>query len=252
MSDRHGSFVWFELRTPDAAAAEAFYAKVVGWTARDAGPGYKAFLAGEDAVAGMMQMADNPGGPGWVGFVGVDDTDVYADHAVRAGAAIRYGPEDIPDIGRFAAIADPQDALILLFTPLPGGAGSPVRPGKPGYIGWRELLTKDGPAAFDFYSSLFGWLKTAGHDMGPMGVYQLFTDSPGGADVGGMMTMPAGFPAPAWRYYFQVDAIDAAIVRLTGAGGTVTNGPHQVPTGDWIVEGRDPQGASFALMSGTR
>jgi predicted enzyme related to lactoylglutathione lyase len=29
-------------------------------------------------------------------------------------------------------------------------------------------------------------------------------------------------------------------------------GPHQVPGGNWIVHGRDPQGALFALMSMTK
>ena len=33
-------------------------------------------------------------------------------------------------------------------------------------------------------------------------------------------------------------------------GGTVTMPPHQVPTGDWIVLGTDPQGAAFALVGG--
>ncbi len=37
--------------------------------------------------------------------------------------------------------------------------------------------------------------------------------------------------------------------RLQGVrGGTVSVGPHQVPTGDHIVIGSDPQGATFALV----
>ena len=31
-------------------------------------------------------------------------------------------------------------------------------------------------------------------------------------------------------------------------GGTVTNGPHQVPGGDWVIYATDPQGARFGLV----
>jgi predicted enzyme related to lactoylglutathione lyase len=56
-------------------------------------------------------------------------------------------------------------------------------------------------------------------------------------------------PAPTWLYYFEVDAIDAATARATAAGGKIVVGPHQVPTGQWIVQCTDPQGAAFAMVS---
>jgi predicted enzyme related to lactoylglutathione lyase len=31
-------------------------------------------------------------------------------------------------------------------------------------------------------------------------------------------------------------------------GGQILNGPMQVPGGDWIIQGKDPQGAMFALV----
>jgi predicted enzyme related to lactoylglutathione lyase len=80
-----------------------------------------------------------------------------------------------------------------------------------------------------------------------MGIYQLFAT--GDVPVGGIMTKPAVIPMPYWGYYFNVDGIDAAAARVTAAGGTVINGPHQVPGGQWIVQGTDPQGAVFALVA---
>ena len=114
---------------------------------------------------------------------------------------------------------------------------------------WRELMAGDMPAAFDFYAAQFGWTKTVGHDMGPMGVYQLFNDGSGAGDTGGMMTKPAQMPAPGWNYYFTVDSVSAAVERLKAGGGTVINGPMQVPGDAWIVQAIDPQGAMFALTS---
>jgi predicted enzyme related to lactoylglutathione lyase len=108
----------------------------------------------------------------------------------------------------------------------------------------------DGPAVWDFYARLFGWTKGEGMDMGPMGIYQLFEID--GVPAGAIMTKEPDQPRPGWRFYFQVDAIDAAVRRLNGRGGAVTMGPHQVPGGNWVLHGRDPQGALFALMSMTR
>ena len=94
---------------------------------------------------------------------------------------------------------------------------------------------------------MFGWEKSTGHDMGPMGIYQLFAYD--GADRGGIMTMPAQAPAPAWSYVFGVDSVAAASERLRAGGGTVINGPMQVPGGAWVVQARDPDGAAFSLLS---
>ncbi|HEV3493415.1 MAG TPA: VOC family protein, partial [Reyranella sp.] len=47
----------------------------------------------------------------------------------------------------------------------------------------------------------------------------------------------------------QVDGIGAAMERLKAGGGSVINGPMEVPGGNWIVQGLDPQGAMFSLVS---
>jgi predicted enzyme related to lactoylglutathione lyase len=51
-----------------------------------------------------------------------------------------------------------------------------------------------------------------------------------------------------WLYYFNVADIKAAESRVLAAGGTVLVGPHEVPTGSWIVQAQDPQGAKFAMV----
>jgi len=97
---------------------------------------------------------------------------------------------------------------------------------------------------------MFNWQKGDAMDMGPMGTYQLFTT---GADaVGGMMNRPDPKVPPHWVFYFTVDGIDAALKRTKENGGAVLNGPTEVPGGSWILQCRDPQGASFALVSQTR
>jgi hypothetical protein len=148
-------------------------------------------------------------------------------------------------VGRFSVVADPFGAVFMLFHAGPEFA-MPADGKGPGFIAWRELMAGDLEKAWAFYAGLLGWTKDTDHDMGPMGPYRLFKT--GGADnAGGMMTKPADLPASFWTYYFSVDGVRAAADRVAASGGTVINGPMQVPGGDWIVQALDPQGATFAL-----
>jgi predicted enzyme related to lactoylglutathione lyase len=252
MASSHGKFVWYDLMTTDMPAAEKFYGRVVGWGAQDSGmPGqkYTLFTTPQRPVGGLMTIPDEArkagAQPMWSGYIAVDDVDAYAAKVKRVGGAIHVPPEDIPTVGRFAMVSDPQGAVFALFK----GSSEPpgdAAPGTQGHIGWHELHAADGGAAFDFYASQFGWTKAEAMDMGAMGVYQIFARN--GTPTGGMMTKPAGMPHPMWLYYFYVDAIDAAAERVKAGGGEVTNGPMEVPGGQWIVQCLDPQGAMFALL----
>lgn len=257
MPSHHGQFVWYELMSNEPEKALAFYRDVVGWDSADAGmPGmtYNLLKAGDLPVAGLMGLPEEAcaagAKPGWLGFVGVEDVDASAAAVMAAGGQLRREPTDIPGVGRFAVFTDPQGAPLALFKGQ-SEMGPSFGMGQPGHPGWHELMTSDWQAAFAFYSGLFGWRKDRGHDMGPMGMYQLF--NAGGDAIGGMMTKPASVEAPPfWTYYFTVAAIEPAIERIKAGGGTVINGPMEVPGGSWIVQALDPQGVMFALVAGCK
>ena len=253
MSASHGRFVWYELMTTDTAAAKAYYSKVVGWGAQPApNPSmpYTLFTVGETPVGGMMDQPEDAkkmgAPPSWLGYVGVDDVDATTDQAKRLGGTVHVPPRDIPNVGRFSVIADPQKASIGLFKWATPMQDAPTEPGTPGRIGWHELLTTDWEKGYAFYSELFGWQKADAMDMGAMGTYQIF--SAGGPPVGGMFNKPPMVPTTFWLYYFNVGDFDAAVERVKAGGGEVTNGPMEVPGGSWIVQAKDPQGAMFALV----
>lgn len=254
MSDFHGRFVWYELITTDVEAAKAFYSGVVGWTTQDMpmpGMTYTILNADGNGVGGLMHIPAEAAAmnvpPNWSGYVAVDDTDASAGKAKALGGSIVRPPDDIPGVGRFAIVADPHGAVIALLTPLPMDDARPRPPrGTHGHTSWHELYAGDLQADFAFYADMFGWRKDEAMDMGPMGIYQLFANQDG--VIGGMMTKPEQVPAPGWLYYFQVGDIDAAVRRLTDGGGQLMNGPMEVPGGDWVIQGRDPQGAVFALV----
>ena len=256
MAATANSFVWYELMTSDLTAAETFYKGVVGWATQDAGmpEPYTMVLAGGRAIGGLMTIPEEArkmgAPPCWVGYIGVPDVDAAAARVQAAGGALHRAPDDIPGVGRFAVVADPQGAGFMLFKGNMDEAPPAPPPGTAGTVGWHELHAGDGASAWDFYAGQFGWTKDSAMDMGPMGLYQLFCT--GGEAVGGMMTKVPEMPVAAWLYYFNVDAIDAAAQRVTSAGGKVVNGPMEVPGGQWIINATDPQGAMFALVAPKR
>ena len=252
-------FVWYELKTTDATAAEAFYRSVIGWQTADAGmPGMKYTLlsAGATAIAGLMDLPDEARAagvrPGWVGYIAVADVDAQAARLLQAGGAVLRPADDIPGVGRFATVADPQGAVFCLYRDLSSEPTAPPAMGTPGTVGWHELYADDLDRAWAFYSDQFGWAKDEAIDMGAMGTYQLFAASAGGPAIGGMMIRPPEVPQACWLYYVNVSAIDAAVERIKAAGGQVVSGPMEVPGGSWIVQGLDPQGAVFALVAPVR
>ncbi|TCT03210.1 VOC family protein [Aquabacter spiritensis] len=255
MADHRGKFVWYELMTTDMPAAQAFYTHVVGWEARDAGMpdmAYSLFSSQGTEIAGLMVLPDQAremgAPPSWIGYVAVDDVDIGAASFAAAGGKVYRAPSDIPGIGRFAIVADPQGVVLALFR---GEGDMPPMPDPsqtPGVVGWHELLTGDGAAAFDFYSGQFGWEKDQGMDMGALGLYQLWRYAGATEAAGGMMTRPPMVPASFWMFYFTCDDIDAAMARVGAGGGQVVNGPMEVPGGAHIFQAMDPQGGVFAMV----
>ena len=71
-----------------------------------------------------------------------------------------------------------------------------------------------------------------------------------GVQIGAIMQVMPQTPAPIWNHYFWVASIAAAKTAIEANGGQVINGPVQVPDGNWIVQGIDPQGAFFSLVGG--
>jgi predicted enzyme related to lactoylglutathione lyase len=265
MAGEPAQFIWYELMTSDLPAALEFYRSVVGWTTAEQKMSelefrYEIISAGPNMVAGAMALTDDmcAGGarPGWIGTIGVPDTDAAANRVVQAGGSLHMGPADIPNVGRFAMVADPGGAVFQLMTPImPEEAPPAPTPNAPGHVGWHELYAADGQeAAFAFYSEQFGWTTAQMMDMGECdgqpGSYRIF--AAGGEPIGAMMNKPAEAPIGAWQFYFTVDAIDAAVGRIQAGGGTVLMGPMAVPDDNWIVMATDPQGANFALVAPKR
>jgi uncharacterized protein len=251
MVEYHGRFVWYELMTTDAAAAAAFYAKVMGWGTQDAsapGQPYTLFTVGRASACGVMGLPEESrrmgAMPRWLGYIGVNDVDVATDRTRRLGGTVRIPPTDVPEISRFAVVADPQTAPLALVKWRRPDQHPLVERGEPRRVGWHELLAADAEKAFAFYGELFGWQK-ASVDADPLGTYQRF--SVAGQTVGGIYTKPPTAREAFWLFYFNIGDIDAGVERVRAGGGQILEGPFEMPGGHCIARCTDPQGAMFAL-----
>src|SRR5262245_45604355 len=194
-----GRFLWHELMTTDPKAASAFYRKVVGWKTEGwpADPSYSMFVAPSGAVAGYMLLPEEVSAtgapPNWLTYIGTPDVDRTASHAEELGGEILKEPEDIPNVGRFAVLSDPQQAVFAVFTP--SMEGKPRDTPEMGEFSWHELATTDPAGAIEFYRTLFAWEKTKAMEMGPeLGTYQEF--GIGGITMGGIYRKMPGTAAP--------------------------------------------------------
>ena len=270
MGNYHGDFIWYELRTPDADAARAFYEAVVGWRIepQPSGPiDYRMITASQGNVAGLLPLSPEMTGAGarpcWVSYILVDDVDRMVESIEADGGAVHVPATTLEGVGRMARVADPQGAPFYVMKPSPPpGVENPEsfafsydRP-RMGHCAWNELSTSDPDGAKRFYGKHFGWVKDGEMDMGPLGKYEFLRHAgraPDGAPMGHgvlgavMPKMPA-MPVSAWTFYFRVSDIDAAAGSITAGGGTVIQEPVEIPGGDFSLVGADPQGASFGLV----
>jgi len=242
-----GKLVWYELMTNDLQGAEAFYTSIIGWTPRsfDAGEPYRVMSdAAGKSVGGIIPMPDGVNvPPNWVMYIGTPDIDATIAQIERLGGSGVAPLQEMPNVGRIRTMRDPQGATFALIQPSSPERRPDAQPGL-GDGAWHELYTTNGEAAIRFYSEVFGWQQTSEFDMGPTGKYYMFgRDFP----LGGMMTKPNDQTPTAWGIYFRVLDVDAAAGQVASKGGTVINGPMDVPGGDRIVQCVDPQGAMFAL-----
>ncbi|HBN13635.1 MAG TPA: VOC family protein [Pseudohongiella sp.] len=262
MQNKHGDFVWYELLTPDANAAEAFYGPLLGWEFVDSKmPGISYHLVsaadvdgdGRHEVAGVMtltpEMVEGGARPVWLGYIGVDDVDSTVASIQASGGQLLMPAQDIPGVGRIAMVGDPDGVPFYVMTAAddtPSYAFAADKP-RPGHCAWNELNATNQAGAWQFYQKHFGWQKDGEMDMGDMGTYDFIRH---GGMIGAIMQKTPDMPMPTWSYYFRVTDIDAAVEHVKTAGGQLMHGPQEVPGGDHIIVGADPQGAIFCLVGG--
>lgn len=255
MANKHGDFIWYELLTSDADAAQAFYTAVVGWTFTDSGQegmDYRILNVGETGIGGLMgitpDMADHGARSAWLGYITVDDVDKCVESIEHGGGKVMMPAMDIPNVGRIAMVTDAQGAPFYVMKPAQEGESLAFSYDQPreGHCAWNELVTSDQKDAWHFYGTRFGWIKDGEMEMpGDMGTYDFIRH---GHMLGAIMKGLPEMGPPHWNQYFRVPDVDVAVETIKANGGQVIHGPMEIPGGEFALNGIDPQGAHFGLV----
>ena len=259
MANPPGSFIWYELMSPDPDGSKAFYDAVVGWDIEPKPTGeldYRMIRRAHGGNAGGVLRLDpamqaNGARPMWLGYLNVDDVDASVEAAKVDGANVIMPPWSVPGVGRMAMIADPTGGIVYLMKPEPPAGQEDATSDvfsvdRPQHIRWNELTSSDPARATEFYKRHFGWTQEGSMPMGQAGDY-LFLQH-GGVGIGAISPQMQPEAPVQWTYYIGVDDIDQAVASVNEGGGKVLWGPHQVPGGEYSLIGLDPQGATFGLV----
>lgn len=259
-TELQGSHIWYELMTSDPDGAKRFYEAVIpGLEVGDRLPGDQDYRIVNRSDGGSLggvlgltdEMRSHGAKPIWMGYVGADDVDATVRDIGAKGGKVLMPAFDIPQ-GRIAMVADPQGNPFYIMKPIPPAGREDEQsdvfsPTEEQRVAWNELTTADPVAARAFYGELFGWTSEEFMPMGELGEYRFLAHQ--GTTIGAVSAcVPDGGP-PGWRYYVRVPSISRAVEAVASGGGSVSMGPHEVPGGDHIIIGQDPQGAEFALVS---
>jgi predicted enzyme related to lactoylglutathione lyase len=256
-----GMPIWYELMTPDPDGVADFYRAVGGWdipaqgNAMPNGSEYREIKRPDGGnLGGVLTLTDGmrQGGarPGWIPYFHVKGVEDAVARAEGMGATTHMPPTKM-HVGTLAMLADAQGAPFYLMDPIPPANDPNAKSDvwdreKPGHCRWNELATTDAPAAKDFYTSLLGWTSDRSMPMGERGDY-LFLECEGNA-IGAINPWIGENQSPTWLLYLGVDNVARAVDAAKANGGSVINGPHEVPGGDHVFVASDPAGATIAFV----
>jgi predicted enzyme related to lactoylglutathione lyase len=239
---------WFDLMTPDLAAAREFYGGLFGWEFEDAGEAANHYtLARRDgrvAAAIFPQHGDMVGRPpAWTTYIATSSADDACARAEEAGGLVINGPFDVM-VGRMAVVQDPTGGIFALWQA--GQRGGVEVANEPGTVVWNELMTREYDRAKAFYAHVFGYTFT---EVGEADLAYATLDIDG-RPVGGIGALADDIPKEVpshWRIYFAVADADETLTLATTLGGGILRPAHDAAYGRW-GDVSDGQGAMFSVI----
>ena len=238
-----GKFVWHEHVSTEPAKAQEFFKQLFGWEYEVFKPGevdYAIITSGGQMHGGFPQVPE--GTPShWVGNVQVESVDDTIAKAKSAGGSVIVDPMDIPEVGRYAVIRDPQGGVVAAFQPAGDG------PMGQGVFVWDELGASDADASERFYGAVVGWTtKDMGPDYGGYKLFQRGSDDENG--VGGLMANQDSSQPTSWHPYVAVEDVDATLTKTKELGGSVVLDAMDVPNVGRLAVIQDPTGAVLGVI----
>lgn len=243
MAQHDGRFIWREQISTDVERSKAFYGELFNWTFKAMpmpGMDYIVIEAAGKGIGGLMAPpAGAPPMSFWGTYLSVPDVDAATAKATELGGAVHVPPTDIPTVGRFSFVADPQGAVLYLFKPEGPDEAPPTGAPAPFTFCWETLNTNAPEAAAAFYTQVAPW--TSGSFNG------MTTLSAAGCPVADVQNAPPGVP-PHWLLFVAVPSLAERRDAAARLGATVIMGEIVVPGVGKIGVIQDPVGAYIGLF----
>ncbi|WP_328304328.1 VOC family protein [Streptomyces sp. NBC_00435] len=236
----------------DLAAAERFYAAVLGWEFRRTsfGEGFSVGFRDGAPVAGIGAMAGRLGLPvAWTPYFAVEDADLTAARIKERGATMAVGPLAF-GTGRAGLAADPAGAAFGFWE---GEVIPDWTVGREGAPAWLELRTRDAFAAAIFYGEVLGW---AGRRPGCCTVSYEYDrvvlrhgrDSVARISAGALEEDPDPQVRPRWHVHFSVPDLEEAVEEANRLGGRAAS-PVAASGVSRSITLADADGALFTVVA---
>lgn len=203
-----GSPAWIDLGTDDLRTTRQTYGHLLGWDMDDgtsSSGGYVVALKHGRAAAGAY-LAEDGQPPAWLVYFASEDVDATTAQAIETGASVVMEPTGTsPTIGRFAVLQDPTGATFGVWQGEELSGLQVLR--EPGAFCWTTLLTRDLPAAREFYATVFGY---AYDEVDENLVTVRTAEGEAVASMHHAEQLPDDAPA-AWNVHFCVASRDATV-----------------------------------------
>jgi len=121
--DEKNTLCWNELMTTNVDVAGKFYADLFGWKPEVMpmpGMSYTVFKVGDTSVGGMMAIppdAPKEAMTAWAVYFSVENADATIEQVKKHGGKLAVPPMEVPNVGRFALLEDPQAAMFAILQP---------------------------------------------------------------------------------------------------------------------------------------
>jgi predicted enzyme related to lactoylglutathione lyase len=116
-----GALAWCQLNAPSTGSEKAhrFYTEAFDWSFREdpmgMGMTYTTWISDDGPLGGMMPMPPGVSAPAhWLVYFAAPNVDATTSKAKALGGQVMVPPTDIPGVGRFSVLADPQGAAFAV------------------------------------------------------------------------------------------------------------------------------------------
>jgi uncharacterized protein len=242
-----GKFVWADLVTDNALAAQQFYTKLFGWKFWS----YGDYLIGSNddrPLCGIFQRPrpkDRAAEPRWFGYISVKSVDKAQSAVTKAGGRVLAEPKKMPKRGEQAVFADAEGALFGVVKSSSGDA--PDFQADNGDWVWMQLLSRDARKAADFYRAVADYDAIDITSSNRLNDVVLTSERFARATI---RTIPGSDPKvkPTWLPYVRVKSMTETIAQARQLGGKVLIEPKPQLLDGKVAVIADPTGAAIGIL----